>query len=267
MTMSSTSTTTTASTSTTLKTGTQYGFFIDQSRCTGCHACALACKSWNMLAAGALKPLRVFQVEKGNWPNLELDFYPIMCFHCGNPLCIPAANGALIKEPKYGAVLIDPAQATSANLKAAQVACPYGAISFDSDAPNSTAFKCNMCVDRLDAGNKPACVLACSLRALDFDTMATILSKYGTTQQIGDLPSGTLSNPSAVFKPRNAKKTLIPYDNPTAIALWANRGSLPSPLPNGASSLQIPAGVVRHGVLNLHPGSVEEQTLLTTDVE
>ncbi len=220
-----------------------------------------------MLPAGALKPLRVFQVEKGNWPNLELDIYCVMCFHCGNPLCIPAANGALIKEPKYGAVLIDPAQATSANLKAANEACPYGAISFDSDAPNSTAFKCNMCIDRLDAGNKPACVLACYTRALDFDTMANILNKYGTVQQVGDLPAPT-SNPSAVFKPRTAKTTLIPYDNPTAISLWANRGStLPSPLPGGAASLQIPAGVVRHGVLNLHPTSVEEQTLLTTDCE
>jgi len=263
--MSSTATTTSAA-STSLQTGVQYGFFFDQSRCTGCHACALACKSWNMLPAGALKPMRVFQVEKGNWPNLELDFYAIQCYHCGNPLCVTAANGALIKEPKYGAVLIDPTQATSANVKAGWEACPYGAISFDSDAPDSTAFKCNMCIDRLDAGNKPACVLACPVRALDFDTMANIRNKYGTTQQIGDLPAPT-TNPSVVFKPRNAKTTVIPYDQPTALSLWANRGSLPSPLPNGAASLNVPAGTVRHGVLQLKTSSVEEQTLYTTDVE
>jgi len=257
---------TTSSTTTGLQTGVQYGFFIDQSRCTGCKACALACKSWNMLPAGPLKPLRVFQVEKGTWPNLELDFYCVMCFHCASPPCIPAANGALIKEPKYGAVLIDPAQATSANLKAGWDACPYGAISFDSDAPDSTAFKCNMCVDRLDAGNKPACVLACYTRALDFDTMANLRNKYGTTQQVGDLPAAT-TNPSVVFKPRNQKKQLIPYNTSASIPLWANRGSLPAVLPHGASDLQVPAGTVRHGVLKLKTSSVEEQALYTTDLE
>jgi len=264
------STTTSSTTSTTtkiqFKTGVQYGFYFDQSRCTGCHTCAVACKDWNMLAAGPLKPLRCFQVEKGNWPNLELDFYCVMCYHCANPACVTAANGALIKEPKYGAVLIDPAQARSENLKAAWDACPYGAISFDSDSIDSTAFKCNMCIDKLEAGENPVCVMACPLRALDFDTVDNLTKKYGNVQQIGDLPPPSTS-PSVVFKARNSKKTLIPYDQNAAIALWSKRGSLPAVLPNGAASLNIPAGTVRHGVLNLRTNGLDEQQLYTTDVE
>jgi len=264
--MSTTTSSTTSTTKIQFKTGVQYGFYFDQSRCTGCHTCAVACKDWNMLAAGPLKPLRCFQVEKGNWPNLELDFYCVMCYHCANPACVTAANGALIKEPKYGAVLIDPAQARSENLKAAWDACPYGAISFDSDSIDSTAFKCNMCIDKLEAGENPVCVMACPLRALDFDTVDNLTKKYGNVQQIGDLPPPSTS-PSVVFKARNSKKTLIPYDQNAAIALWSKRGSLPAVLPNGAASLNIPAGTVRHGVLNLRTNGLDEQQLYTTDVE
>ncbi|HMK84207.1 MAG TPA: 4Fe-4S dicluster domain-containing protein [Candidatus Bathyarchaeia archaeon] len=274
--MSSTSTATTSTTTTTwttstatpivFQTGVQYGFYFDQSRCTGCHACAVACKDWNMLEAGPQKPLRCFQVEKGNWPSLELDFYCIQCYHCADPACVPAANGALIKEPKYGAVLIVPGMETSQDLKAGWNACPYGSISFDSDSSDSMGFKCNMCIDKLEAGENPVCVMACPMRAFDFDTMENLQKKYGSVQQIGDLPPPS-TNPSVLFKARNSKKTLIPYDQNAAITLWSTRGSLPAVLPGGAAQLNVPAGTVRHGVLNLRTTTVEENQLYTTDVE
>ena len=89
--------------------------------------------------------------------EFQSDFYPMWCWHCSNPVCVTAANGAMYKEPKYGAVLIDPSQTKNPSLKAAWEACPYGVISFDSDAPDSNAFKCNMCVDKLSSGTN-ACV-------------------------------------------------------------------------------------------------------------
>src|SRR3972149_1663426 len=123
----------------------QYGFFFDQSRCHGCNICQVACKSWNMLPPGPEKWMRGYQWEK--------------------PVCVDAADGAMYKEEKYGAVLIDPDKATSASMRKAWVACPYGAIAFDSDAPDAKASMCTMCIDRLEQDKLPVCVESGAHRA------------------------------------------------------------------------------------------------------
>ncbi len=265
--MSSTATTTsTATTNPTVqfKTGLQYGFFFDQSRCDGCNTCQVACKSWNMLAAGPGKMCRILQWEKGTFVNVRQNVLFAPCYHCQNPVCVPAANGALIKEPSYGAVLVDPALANSPNLKAAWVACPYGAIAFDSDAPDSNAVKCTMCVDRLQQGLFPACVTACTTRALDFDTMDNLKLKYGTNQQLTDMPSPS-TKPSIVFKPLTPRKALVPYDAAAALTLL---GSRPSPMPpvftDPSTVTSVPAGVTRdHPVF--HAKSSAEFMVITSD--
>ena len=87
---------------------TQYGFFIDLSRCIGCNACLIACKQWHDIQPGPTKWLRVYQWEKGAFPDIEVHTLPIMCFHCQNPACVEACpNKAITKDEKYGAVLVD----------------------------------------------------------------------------------------------------------------------------------------------------------------
>ncbi len=86
----------------------QYGFFFDQSRCSGCHTCAVACKNWNGLPPGPLKYLRVYEYEKGSFPNIRIHFQWIPCYHCEDPACVSSCpRDAIYKEDKYGAVLID----------------------------------------------------------------------------------------------------------------------------------------------------------------
>ncbi len=47
---------------------TQYGFFIDSSRCTGCKTCELACKDYKDLTPD-VSFRRVAPVAKpANWP-------------------------------------------------------------------------------------------------------------------------------------------------------------------------------------------------------
>src|SRR3990170_881513 len=112
---------------------TQYGFFFDQGRCVNCQSCSISCKDWNNLPAGPGKWLRMFEWEKGAFPETRLHYLFAPCYHCENPVCVDAANGAMFKEAKYGAVLIDPAGNPSPDLRAAANACPYGAITFRSD--------------------------------------------------------------------------------------------------------------------------------------
>ena len=111
----------------TFQTGVQYGFFFDQSRCIACQTCAVACKDWKSIPARPQKPLRIFKWAKGQFPNPQVNTLFAPCYHCANPACVEVANGAMYKEGSYGAVLIDPAQATSSSLKDAWEACPYGA--------------------------------------------------------------------------------------------------------------------------------------------
>ena len=78
--------------------------------------CMLACQEWNGLPVstetdGSGKWMRVYQWESGAFPNVRLFCLAVPCYHCENPVCVDAANGAMYKEPRYGAVLIDPDKA------------------------------------------------------------------------------------------------------------------------------------------------------------
>jgi anaerobic dimethyl sulfoxide reductase subunit B (iron-sulfur subunit) len=246
----------------------QYGFYFDEGRCNGCHSCAIACKVWRGIAPGPQKPLRILKWEKGTWPNVSRRVLFAPCYHCENPVCVDVANGALIKEPKYGAVLIDPYKATSPDLRAAAAACPYGAIAFDSNSPNATACMCNLCVDKLENGEMPVCVMSCPMRALDFGKIDDLRAKYGANNRLESMPDPSIVKPSIVFKPTDAipKKKLIPYDANKAIQLFANRPSGLSPNYSSPSDVtQIPEGLVRRNKLMLKTSGIEEFMYYTRD--
>ncbi len=216
---------------------TQYGFFFDQSRCIGCKACELACKNWNDLSAGPEKWLKTFEYEKGAFPNVRENILWVPCYHCANPVCVDAANGAMYKEPQFGIVFIDPAKASSSDIRRAYELCPYGAIAFESDAPNAKASKCTMCYDRISVGKLPACVEACPMRALDFGKLSDLQAKYGTATQLEDLPSPGTLQPSVIFKSKDPKKTLVAYDAAKAVQLMGQRINGLPPLYSSPSDL------------------------------
>jgi anaerobic dimethyl sulfoxide reductase subunit B len=241
----------------------QYGFYFDQGRCIACGGCTTACKSWYDIPPGPSKWIRVYEYEKGNWPNVTGYAVALPCLHCENPVCVDAANGAMYKESKYGAVLIDPAKATSIDLRKANEACPYGAIVFDSDAMNANASKCTMCIDRLEQGLAPICVLTCNTRALDFGPLADLQKKYGTNRDLPDLPSGDLAKPAVIFKARTPHTKVIPWDASKAVALWQQRSPLATPgsppfFGSAADATETPDGMIFRNKLVLHHKNVAE---------
>jgi anaerobic dimethyl sulfoxide reductase subunit B (iron-sulfur subunit) len=242
----------------------QYGFFFDQSRCIGCRACAVACKDWNDIPEGPVKWLRIYEYEKGFFPNVRVHYVFVPCFHCENPICIDASGvKGIYKEDKYGAVLIDPDKATK--LRDAAAACPYGAIVFESDASDAKASKCTMCIDRLEQGLLPVCVLACPTRALDFGPLETLQKKYGTNRDLEDLPPSNLTKPAVIFKPHAPKKQLVTYDVNKALKLLAERGNLPPLYSTPDDVIIIPEGLIKRSRLVLKPTSVQELQDLTKD--
>jgi len=191
----------------------------------------LACQEWNGLpvateenASG--KWMRVYQWERGAFPNVRIFCLAVPCYHCENPICVDAANGAMYKEPKYGAVLIDPAKAKAQamDLRKANEVCPYGAIVFDSDALDATGSKCTMCIDRLEQGSAPICVLACDTKVWEFGPIEELMAKYGTSRQLPEMPDPSGVKPAVVFKAQLPRKQIVPYDANKALDLWQSRG-------------------------------------------
>jgi anaerobic dimethyl sulfoxide reductase subunit B (iron-sulfur subunit) len=77
---------------------TQYGFFFDQSRCTGCRDCTVACKNWHQLPPGPLKYLKVYEYEKGSFPLIRLHYQWVPCYHCEEPACVSACPADAIHQ-------------------------------------------------------------------------------------------------------------------------------------------------------------------------
>jgi anaerobic dimethyl sulfoxide reductase subunit B len=205
----------------------QYGFFFDQSRCTGCRTCAVACKNWHDLPPGPLKYLKVYEYEKGLLPDIRIHLQWVPCYHCESPACVESCPaGAIYKEAGYGAVLIDKDKCVGC--RSCYESCPYGSPVFESDEGEAVAQKCDMCVDRLQYGEKPVCVLACPARALDFDLLCTLATRYGERRDLEDLPDSRITGPSVVFKPQRPKRRLVPYDAEKAHELLTNGANVPS---------------------------------------
>lgn len=250
---------------------TQFGFFIDQSRCIGCNACAISCMQWHDIQPGSVKWLRVHQWETGNFPDTRIHILPVMCYHCEKPVCIKACpNHAIRKEDKFGAVLVDGDKCQGT--RKCWMACPYGAPQYQSDAPSTKASKCNMCVDRLEKGLKPICVLSCSMRALEFGPLDELITKYGNLRVLQDMPKDSITRPAVIFRPVMQKKQVLAWDHNRALDLWSKRDSPPGePLPDFfADKEQVtkaPRDIVGRNRLVLKPKNSAEQRYYTTDDE
>jgi anaerobic dimethyl sulfoxide reductase subunit B (iron-sulfur subunit) len=247
----------------------QYGFYFDQSRCIGCNACAVACKQWHHLPPGPQKWMRVYQWERGFFPDVKVRFLAIPCYHCENPVCSKACpNGAIYKEERYGAVLIDSEKCDGT--RRCWKACPYGSIMFAHDIPGEKASKCTMCVDRLEDGKPPICVLSCSMRALEFGPLEKLIAQFGSRGELDEMPSGEMTRPGAVFKPSEPKKQIVRWDAGKALSLWKERGPYASPNAPALfrkieDLIQAPPQTIGRDRLVLKPKNLEELMYYTTD--
>ena len=250
---------------------TQYGFFFDQSRCIGCNACVIACKQWHDIPPGPTKWMRVYQWEKGAFPNVRLHILAVPCWHCEKPVCVQACpNGALYKEEKYGAVLVDEDKCKGD--RKCWYACPYGAPQFSGDELGIKMSKCDMCYARLTQGLTPICVLSCSMRALEFGPIEELRQKYGDLRQLQDMPKAVITDPAVVFRPSDSKRQVVSWDAERALDLWQKRPSdggspLPDVFANKRDVVRAPLEIVGRNRLVLKPKTNEELMYYTTDDE
>ncbi len=147
----------------------QHGFYFDADNCIACHACESACSEKNNLSPH-LAFRSVGYIEGGTYPDYHRLNISMACNHCDDPVCLKGCpTRAYTKFAEYGAVLQDPDICFGCGY--CTWVCPYNAPQLDP--VNGQVEKCNMCVDRLEVGLKPACVSACLAGALDFGIIET----------------------------------------------------------------------------------------------
>jgi anaerobic dimethyl sulfoxide reductase subunit B len=189
----------------------QMGFYFDQTRCTGCLACIVACKDWNDVPAGPASWRRVSTIEKGKYPDLFVAFYSSACYHCSYPTCINACPvGVITKREAEGVVIVDREKCLGKdNCTKCLTACPYKAPQFSAEK-NAKMQKCDYCLARLAEGKKPACVDSCPMRAMDSGTMEDLTRKYGNPGDAEGFSYKGKLGPSIVIKPKNDVKKHVP---------------------------------------------------------
>ena len=180
----------------------QIGFVFDSSKCFGCHSCEVACKNENHLSSN-ISWRKLIEVDK-------FSFVTISCNHCSNPECSRVCpENAFIKR-EDGIVVMNEELCTGCRL--CESACPFGAITFNYDTLRVS--KCEMCVTRIDAGLLPACVSACSTKALTIKDFYSINSNE-VQRQYKNFPDTLVTSPSLLFvkeKPKETKKYFISKD-------------------------------------------------------
>ncbi len=175
----------------------QHGFYFTADNCIACHACEAACSEKN-----DVPPHLAFRsvgfVEGGTYPNVQRLNISMACNHCDDPVCLKGCpTRAYTKFAEYGAVLQDPDICFGCGY--CTWVCPYNAPQLDP--VKGQVSKCNMCVDRLEVGLKPACVSACLGKALDFGVIENIPEgREQAKTEIPGFPRSDITHPNIRFQ-------------------------------------------------------------------
>lgn len=119
----------------------QYGFYFDSARCVKCHACEVACKTWNEIELGP-RWREVVKIESGTFPNVKAMNVSMACMHCGDAPCRNACPvSAITKRVEDGIVVVDQNKCIGCGF--CVWACPFNAPQLTT--VSSKMEKCTFC--------------------------------------------------------------------------------------------------------------------------
>ncbi|MGE4424507.1 MAG: 4Fe-4S dicluster domain-containing protein [Pseudodesulfovibrio sp.] len=169
-------------------------FFVDLSLCTACRGCQVACKQWKNLPAEKTRnvgshqnpqdlsfhTIRLVRFNEAHDADGKLQwyFFPEQCRHCIEPPCKYIGNmysdNGIVQDDKTGAVVMTSRTAGIGDKVTSEELCPYNVPRMDKES--GKWFKCDMCLDRVQAGRLPACVQSCPTGTMNFGDRAEMLA-------------------------------------------------------------------------------------------
>jgi formate dehydrogenase iron-sulfur subunit len=155
--------------------GEQYAFEVNLDQCTGCKACVAACHSLNGLE------------DDESWRAVGLLISPdstepfqqtvtTACHHCIDPGCLHGCPALAYEKDEITGIV--------RHLDDQCIGCQYCVLKCPYEVPRYSerlgiVRKCDMCANRLSAGEAPACVQSCPNEAIQI----TIVNKIAVAQQ------------------------------------------------------------------------------------
>jgi len=224
--------------------GQQYAFQVELDKCTSCKACVAACHSLNGLE------------EEESWRDVGLllggeeapgwqQTVTSACHHCLEPECMHGCPvKAYEKDEDTGIVR---------HLDDQCIGCEYCSLKCPFDVPKYSSRlgivrKCDMCYQRLEVGESPACVQACPNEAIKIinvekDELRTKLEAKRGFIKGAPLPNITL--PTTQFIGRDVPETALPADQKKLIPAAKH-----TPLVLMLMLTQAGVGAILGGVIN-----------------
>jgi len=126
---------------------------LDIDRCVGCRSCSAAC----------------FYSHRG-MPNVAYGIIregtlPVICRQCEDPACVAACPVEALRREPNG--LVRRSRMLCIGCGSCVHACPFGVI--HPDLKQHQVAKCDLCEERVLAGQVPHCVATCTSGALRFE--------------------------------------------------------------------------------------------------
>lgn len=191
----------------------EYAKLVDISRCIGCKGCEVACKEWNELKVEPTVNFGSYQshrdLSSDTWLLMRFDEVDVdgnlqwfikkdACHHCEEPGCLYAcpAPGAIVQ---YENGIVDFNQENCIGCQFCVAGCPFDIPRYSKDTRK--VYKCNMCIDRVEAGLEPACVKTCPTNAIAWgskDDMLLLAKEKVETLNARGFANAMLYDPAGV---------------------------------------------------------------------
>jgi len=173
---------------------------VDETKCTACRACQVACKQWNQNSGvktvnrgsyenpptlGSETFMRILFNEQYKNGAMNWFFTKDQCMHCNDAACVnvcppnatvhqtlPLQDGTVLKR-----VVTDADKCIGCNY--CRVACPFDVPGYDQQ--DKGIKRCTLCFDRVTNDkpgfNIPACVKVCAPGTLTFGNRDDLIAK------------------------------------------------------------------------------------------
>lgn len=161
-----------------------HGVLYDSTLCAGCQECERVCAAAHGLPeptetveTGKLRKtndtrrsvINSFKTSKGD------AFVKNQCMQCNEPACASACLTEAMYKTKEGPVIWRGEKCMGCRY--CMVSCPFDVPKFEFNSTNPKIVKCDMCYDRLQKDQLPACVEGCPAEALKFGTRKELIAE------------------------------------------------------------------------------------------
>ncbi|MBI9099702.1 MAG: 4Fe-4S binding protein [Spirochaetaceae bacterium] len=162
-------------------------------RCLGCHTCELECA---LAHSESETFVQAIQSKERLYPRIILETdgtqtIPMHCRHCSDAPCITVCpTTAMSRNSLDEPVILNKEKCIGCN--SCVIVCPFGIIK--TVPVENFLSKCDLCAERLENGEIPACAASCPTKAIRFTNIADlttdrrkeVLEKFKVSMAVSD---------------------------------------------------------------------------------